>query len=131
MNDKDIDIIESAQAAAFSEGSWTLIGASDGVELYVTHKKTARPSSAVKGFNITVYSKLVNTNSFAMGSGDLGVSITFYYYDIEKKTMIPRVIENDSVIQSKQVIVKDQQIFTNSADIQYTGIKSFIFKRAE
>ncbi len=111
---------------AFSEGCWTLIGASNGVELYVTHKKTARPNMSDKGFNITVYSKIVNLNDVAMQSG-LGITSTFYYYDIEKKVMTPKEIIMDKDPDPKQVIVRYQEIFTNSPDIAYSQIRSFVY----
>lgn len=118
------------QCMAFSEGCWTLIGASNGVELYVTHKKVARPNMSNKGFNITVYSKIVNTNNYETFSA-MGISTTFYYYDIEKKVMSPIPIIMDKTLGPKQTIVKYHEIFTNSADISYSQIKSFIYNKTQ
>lgn len=114
--------------SAFSEGCWTLIGASNGVELYVTHKKVARPNLADKGFNIMLYAKIVNTNEYAVESG-LGVTATFYYYDIEKKVMTPKQILMDKSIGSRQTIVRYQEVFTNSVDISFSQLQPFVYTK--
>jgi hypothetical protein len=120
----------NCQCEAFSEGCWTLIGASNGVELYVTHKKHARPNLADKGFNITVYAKIVNTNDYPVESG-LGVATTFYYYDIDKNVMTPKQISMDKVLGNRQTIVRSLEIFTSSSDISYGQIQAFLYAKKQ
>lgn len=124
------DAQHNCQCQAFSEGCWTLIGASNGVELYVTHKKHARPNLADKGFNITVFSKIVNTNDYPVESG-MGVASTFYYYDIEKKVMTPKQISMDKVLGNRQTIVRSLEVFTNSNDIAYGQIQAFLYAKRQ
>ena len=108
---------------AFDEGCWTLIGASNGVELYITHKKTTRPGFT-NGFNITVYSKIVNTNDYAVNNA-LGVSSSFYYKEAASNTLTIKQIEMDKDLDPRQTIVRYLEIFTNMNEIIYSQIKSF------
>lgn len=116
----------SESCSAFSEGCWTLIGASNGVELYVTHKKYTRPNMSAKGFNIIVYSKLVNTNDYPVETAS-SVIAPFYFYDIDKKLLVPNQIEMDKNLGARQTIIKYSEIFTNLNEIMYSQIRSFVF----
>lgn len=108
---------------AFEEGCWTLIGASNGVELYITHKKNTRPGFT-SGFNITVYSKIVNTNDYAVNNA-LGVSSYFYYKEAASNTLTLKEIAMDKDLDARQTVVRYLDIFTNLNEIMYSQIKSF------
>ena len=113
----------SNSCKAFEEGCWTLIGASNGVELYVTHKKYTRPGFA-NGFNITVYSKIVNNNDYAV-TNSLGVSSYFYFKEATSNTLTLKETAIDKDLDPRQTIVRYQDVFTNLNEIIYSQIKSF------
>jgi hypothetical protein len=108
---------------AFEEGCWTLIGASNGVELYVTHKKYTRPGFT-NGFNITVYSRIVNTNDYAV-TNPLGVSTFFYFKEAASNILTLRETPIDKDLDPRQTVVRYQDVFTNLNEIMYSQIKSF------
>ena len=113
---------------AFEEGSWTLIGASNGVELYVTHKKYTRPG-VTNGFNITVYTKIVNTNDYSVTS-PLGGAISYFYFKealSNQLTLKETVMDRD--LDPRQTIVRYQDVFTNLNEIMYSQIKSFRYTK--
>ena len=108
---------------AFEEGCWTLIGASNGVELYVTHKKYTRPGFT-NGFNITVYSKIINTNDYAV-TNPLGISSYFYFKEAASNTLTFKEIAMDKDLDARQTIVRYSDVFTNLNEIMYSQIKAF------
>lgn len=108
---------------AFDEGCWTLIGASNGVELYITHKKNTRPGFA-NGFNITVYAKIVNTNDYAVTTVS-NVTGPFYYKEATTNTLKFVEVAMDKDLDPRQTIVRYQDIFTNLNEIMYSQIKPF------
>lgn len=112
---------------SFEEGCWTLIGASNGVELYVTHKKYTRPGFT-NGFNITVYSKIVNTNDFAV-TNPLGISAYFYFKEAASNTLTLKEIAMDKDLDPKQTVVRYQDVFTNLQEIMYSQIKPFRYTK--
>ena len=107
----------------FEAGCWTLIGSSNGVEVYVTHKKTTRPGNTT-GFNITVFSKIVNTNDHEMIS-DLGVSASFYFKPVTSNVLSFKEISMDKNLDPRQTIVKYIEVFTNLNEIMYSQIRPF------
>jgi hypothetical protein len=108
---------------AFDEGCWTLIGASNGVELYITHKKNTRPG-LTNGFNITVYAKIINTNDYSMTAA-LAPTGPFYYKEATTNILKFVEIPLDKDLDPRQAIVRYQDVFTNLNEIMYSQIKPF------
>ena len=117
-----------SQCIAFSEGCWTLLGVSNGVELYATHKKVLNPSPTARGFYLSIYTKIVNTNDYAVSSGQ-GYIITVDYYDIDKKEMKPYVFADEKNIEAKQTIIKNRMFITTSPDVWYREVPKFYFSK--
>ena len=116
---------QTTQCKAFEQGCWTLIGASNGVEVYVTHVKTTRPGNTT-GFNITVYGKIVNTNEYAMTSA-LGTTCPFYFKPVTSNVLTFKEIRMDKDLGPRQTILRYEEVFTNLNEIVYSQIPSFIY----
>ena len=115
----------SQPCKAFTEGCWTLIGASNGVEVYVTHNKTTRPGQTT-GFNITVYGKIVNTNDYPMTTSTAATT-PFYFKPAATNLLTFKEIQLDKDLGPRQTIVRYEEVFTNLNEIIYSQIKSFIY----
>lgn len=106
----------STSGKAFSDGIWTLVGASNGVELYVTHVKYTIPGVTDR-FNVTVYGKVVNTTDDNMNS-PLAYGVWFRYINMSN------VLASSSFglpqdLRPRQTIVKALTITTKVFEIRY------------
>ncbi len=106
----------SSTGKAFSDGIWTLVGASNGVELYTTHMKYSIPNNK-ESFIITVYGKVVNTTDFAMNS-PMTYGVAFRYI-AENNQILPKSFGLPQDLRPKQTIVKAISITTKVFEIRY------------
>jgi hypothetical protein len=124
----------SAQSAnpckAFEEGCWTLIGANNGVEHYVTHKRYARPGST-ETFTLVVYSKLVNTNDYAVAPtySYSAAKCYFYFKETNGSGMSLKEIEMGDGLEARETRVRTSVVVTNMNEVVYSRIEGFRYRK--
>lgn len=116
---------------AFEEGCWTLIGANGGVEHYVMHKRHARPGSS-ETFTLVVYSKLVNTNEYAVAAPS-GVSVAKCYFYYKEPTfgnsMTLTEIAMGDRLDARETRVRTSVVVTSLNEVVYSKIEGFRYER--